>query len=838
MMRIATACVVLLLLMPVLALAQALPGDAGVLNARELGAAGDGVTDDTEALRAAVRKALDRQSRYATPPFLYLPAGTYRVTGPIAGKVADHGWAGGWRAGLIVWGEDRQRTIIKLDDALPAYADPKKPQYVFATGSESDKTTAPGDEPLSGGGNRAFRHGFYNLTVDVGAQNPGAIGIDYLAHNRGAVENVTIRSSDPQHVGHTGLKLTRNWPGPCLYKNVLIEGFDHGIEVAHYEYGNVFEHITLRNQRVAGLVNRQNMLAIRNLVSENRVPAVHGADDNGLIVVVGGQFTGGAPEQAAVTGNNELYLRDITVEGYGKAIETQRKGASPAAAPGGRASIDLYTTEAFGMGVTKPQPLRLPIKETPTFWTDDRSQWVKPQQFMPPGTAPGEGPDWTDALQAALDDGRPVVYLPNGSYRVSRTLTVPPHVRLIVGFQSSITPGKDNADKVDPLVRFVGRGGEATVLEHIWLSGHVEHAAERAVALRHVDIHGNYRNTAEGTGDLFIEDTIGPKPLRVAHGQNVFARQLNIEFGEDPLVENHGGNLWLLGYKTEGQMICLRQTAGRTELLGALIYPLRKVPDGVPAFHIEGGEAALTYAMSGPKYPNNVISHVKGGQQILTGGAVGGRSAALVRVAAGSNVEPVGLPVEKNATDDGGIPFWKQAAAEQQGSYRDPAGHRWMVYDLGSRNDLAAPQRWKPLTWNAGAQRWDGQSLADQAPTYSKSRTLRGRGSQGKLVGIVFEPAHPGKFSLSGTARVDTWGPDGPVEVWVQVVGSDDAVRPLLTRSFADRAVISWADVQDVQGFELKAGERLLISFASEKGGTASLELDPDKTPTAVMPVK
>ncbi len=618
-----------------LTLAHALPDDTGVINARDHGAAGDGVTDDTEALRKVVRIALDRETRYSKPPFVYLPAGTYRVTGPIAGKVAEHGWSGGWRSGLIVWGENREKTIIQLDSNLPAYANRDKPQYVFATGSESDKRTKPGDEQLSGGGNRAFRHGFYNLTIDVGADNPGAVGIDFIAHNRGAIENVTIRSGDAKHAGHTGLKLTRNWPGPAMYKNLLIEGFDRGIEVAHGEYGNVFEHITLRNQLVAGLVNKQNMLAIRGLVSENRVPAIDVAHANGLVVVVEGRFSGGGPDAAAVTGSGEVYLRDITIEGYGKAVDLQRTGAKPVATQAGKAKIDFYSTEAFALGVDQAKPMRLPIKETPTFWTDDRSRWVKPQQFLTEAQrAAGENQDWTDALQAALDDGRPVVYLPNGSYRVSRTLTVPPHVKLIIGFQSAITPDKDNVDKIGPLIRFVGTGGEATVVEHVWFSGHVEHAASRAIALRHVDLQGRYSNSKEGTGDLFIEDTIGPKPLQIMHAQNVYARQLNIEFGEKPLIENHGGTLWLLGYKTEGQMICLHQTAGRTELLGGLIYPLRKVPEGVVAFLIEGGDAALSYAMSGPRYPTAVCTHTDKGEQILTTQQAGGRSTALVSVKA------------------------------------------------------------------------------------------------------------------------------------------------------------------------------------------------------------
>lgn len=820
------------------AFAHPLSPDTGVINVKDHGAVGDGKADDTEALRVAVKTALDRQGRYSTPPFVYLPAGTYRVTGPIAGKISEHGWSGGWRAGLILWGEDRERTVIKLDDNLSAYSDPQKPQYVLATGSESDKRTKPGDKPLSGGGNRAFRHSILNLTIDVGKGNPGAVGIDYVANNRGAIENVTIRSSDPERIGHTGLKLTRNWPGPCLYKDLTIEGFDRGIEVSHNEYGNVFENITLRGQRVVGLANHQNMLAMRKFVSENTVPAIHAKHSNGLIVVVEGSFTGGSKDHTAVMGVGELYLRDLTVEGYGMAVDVEkRKGAKDVPMAEGATTIDLYTTESFAMGYENASPLRLPIKDTPLFWSDNKADWVSPQLKMEdPENNPG---DWTTALQAALDDGRPVVYLPNGGYRVSKTLTVPPHVRLLIGFQSSISVGKDNKDKVDPLLRFVGNGGKGTTVEHLWISGHVEHAADRAVAFRHVDLHGRYRNTKDGTGDLFIEDTIGPKPLLVEHPQHVFARQLNIEFGAKPLIENHGGTLWLLGYKTEGEMVCLQQTAGTTELLGALLYPLRKVQGGTPAFLLSGGDAALTYAMSGPKYPNQVRNAVRNGQQTLTAHMTGGRSAALVRVRAGDDVPPVGLPVEKDVTDDGGVVFWKKSAADEGGGYTSPDGSRWTVVALGSRNSIDSPDGWTPLKWNEARQRWEGEKMSDQAPSYARrNRTLRGRGSQGKLVGFLFQPANAGTYRITGQAKVDTWGPDGPIDVSVHVVGADNNVRSLLKKTFEDWSEINWEKHPELQTISLAQSDRLLLTFSSVKGGTASLELAPYDKPTSILPVQ
>jgi len=72
------------------------PEGSGVVNVKDHGAVGDGVADDTEAIRAAVVAAID-VSRYRANPFVYLPKGTYRVTGPIERRKGGKGtWSAGW----------------------------------------------------------------------------------------------------------------------------------------------------------------------------------------------------------------------------------------------------------------------------------------------------------------------------------------------------------------------------------------------------------------------------------------------------------------------------------------------------------------------------------------------------------------------------------------------------------------------------------------------------------------------------------------------------------------------------------------------------------------------
>ncbi len=566
------------------------PADAGVIDVkRDHGAKGDGVTDDTEAIRAAIKEGIER-GRYTKMGFVYFPRGTYLVSGPLESRISSHGWSGGWRCGMILIGQDRDQSIIKLKDNAPGYGDASKPKWLIATGSESDKRTKKQDKPLLGGGNRAFRHYILNLTVDVGQGNPGAIGIDFVVSNRGGVEDVTIKA--PANSGHVGLNLQRWWPGPGLIKRVRIEGFDHAMKVGHWQYGMTFEHIELTSQRKAAIVNDKNVLAIRGLVSHNDGPVIVARDWGSTIALLDSKLTGSG--KMAIHNKGQMLLRNVQTTGYDTALIEQPRRQKPKQVNGDAGMITEHATTLRQLGTKRDTSLNLPIKETPEYHSADLSQWIS--------GAPAEGNDATESLQAAIDSGKPIVYLPNGSYNVTKTIIIRGGVKKIIGLHASLQPKKGTT--VDPLIRFEGGSSKSVTLEYLRLHGKVVHDSAKALAIRHCDFRG-YENTARGSGDMFFDDTIG-KPIRILHPQNVWGRQVNCEFGDDPLIENHGGNLWILGYKTEGQMICIKGVGGNTEVFGALLYPLRKVKPHVPMFSFDGGSASLNYRLNGQDYPIHV----------------------------------------------------------------------------------------------------------------------------------------------------------------------------------------------------------------------------------------
>ncbi|MGO9874129.1 MAG: glycosyl hydrolase family 28-related protein, partial [Acidimicrobiia bacterium] len=186
------------------------PTDAVVNVKTEFGARGNGVTDDTAAIRAAIAAGLGTGAPSLPHKTLYFPKGTYLVSGSLMWQLAS----GQWSTSLTFQGENRDQTIIKLKDHAPGFSNPAAPRAVIDTASNNASDAR-------GSGNQAFDNFIFDLTVDVGRGNPGAIGIDYMANNRGAIRNVVVRA--PSGSGLTGIAMTRPWPGPCLLQDVRVD---------------------------------------------------------------------------------------------------------------------------------------------------------------------------------------------------------------------------------------------------------------------------------------------------------------------------------------------------------------------------------------------------------------------------------------------------------------------------------------------------------------------------------------------------------------------------------------------------------------------------------------
>jgi Pectate lyase superfamily protein/Viral BACON domain len=571
------------------------PPDSGMVNVKsQFGAKGDGVSDDTAAIQQAISSTVHHPGPGAR--IIYFPAGTYLVSRPLLEK----GPMGHWSSLLTFQGENRATTALKLTDNNPAYQNAGAPADVLELASQNGKP--------DGGGNNAFDNNIFDMTIDVGRGNPGAVALDFMGNNYCALRNVTLQSSDPSHSGAIGLAMLRYAAGPCFVKNVAINGFDYGIRVANNEYSLAFEDLTLLNQKLYGIFNANNVLSIRHLFSTNSVIAIHNQNPAGLIAVVDAKLERGSSQSSAIENEGTLYLRNVSSSGYASVLQG-KAGIMPGS------SISEYDSgpvvAQFG---GKPSSLNIPIEETPDYEDTSLANWKSVTAY---GADPKGVADSSTAIQAAIDSGATTVYFPTGLYLIAHTILVRGKVRMLQGFDSSLNPSGSlffDAGNPAPLIKIEDGAADVT-LNHLRIGAfyahplpgvlYVQQDSARPLVLRDSVIGGQpttiaYQNTKQGTGPLFIED-VAAQPWQILFPQKVFARQINPE-GKTTKIINRGGSLWILGLKTEGTGTNIEtEQGGFTEVLGGLIYPVWKAAEDSASFVVNDSRASFVYAVSNYK---------------------------------------------------------------------------------------------------------------------------------------------------------------------------------------------------------------------------------------------
>lgn len=531
------------------------PPNAGIIDvtAAPYNAKGDGVADDTQAIQAALN---DYPNAGA---IIYLPNGTYLISTTLR-------WPQGRRGGseyknTILQGQSRAGTIIRLKDACAGYTDPAAPKEMVWTG----------DKPA-----QRFRNAIRNCTWDTGKGNPGAVGVRFNASNVGCLRDVLIRSGDGAGVIGLDMAFTDEI-GPCFVKNVSVTGFDTGIATKFGVNGIVFEHITLRGQRQVGWHNNGQPITVRGLVSKNAVTAIRQDQWGGLFTIVDSKLTGAGAASAVPAVHllaGGMFARNVAVAGYASAIQKDTKAGAE----------------------TVPGPL---VREWASAKMDGRS-------------------DDSDALQQAIDSGKTTVCLPRGSVVIKKPIILRGKVRRLIGCEAFLkfpTPmtGADN-------IFTVGESSEPVlVMERFgcWFwdnkagANFIDNPTKRTLVLKELgdvddtsDQHPNGRGTViSSPGELFVEDVTGRFHLRP--GARAWMRQINPETNQDHRntqletqwhLINEGGQLWILGIKTEGPgPVIITRGGGRTELLGGLMYSSGGArTQDQPAFIFEDSQGSVS----------------------------------------------------------------------------------------------------------------------------------------------------------------------------------------------------------------------------------------------------
>jgi hypothetical protein len=574
----------------------------GFVNVRDFGARGDGKTDDTAAIQTAIDSLphFTRRNPFGIRP-LYFPNGVYMVSNTLKRINND----GHYAPGLALIGESEANVTLRLKDNAPGFNDPSRPKAVlfFASGLLGSSPTAGGKDYFGlGEGNDAYQNYAESMTIDVGRGNRGAIGIDYLANNVGAIRHVRVVAPES---GETGIALTRKWIGPALLKDVSIAGFDIGIDVANTEYSVTLDGVRISGSRQYGIRNTSNSISFANL-SVSTAAGIGIANLTPQALLVG--------RNVRIGGNT---TQPILNEGYMNLVGATK----PAVATGDnldRAAISGIASKqdgVYGPSGKIGDPLwHLPVKDAPTVPQYPVKDWADVTQF---GAVADPHRDSTTAIQAAMNSGQPVICFPGGIYRITAPVIIPYTVHRIEGSFASVfldfhpSLWMDQPDAAKPEQHdsgfIVGGRQLPLLLRRLTIRNDINittNTAKTAIldlgqgplSLADVVIGEMVAIDRPSTaGEIWAENLVGGKFLFQGRS-GVWIRQLNTE-GKGVRIRNEGAPLWVLGTKTESNMTLLENSAGGdSELFGGLVYMVHSDSRHVPYLRNTDGKVTAAFA--------------------------------------------------------------------------------------------------------------------------------------------------------------------------------------------------------------------------------------------------
>ncbi len=519
---------------------SSLPAPYNVANALNNGTA---AAQTTAAIRAAYNfivslLRIEPRNTPSTNYIIYFPAGTYLVNDTIdwdgtytvensdtPNEIDNHQY-------IRFIGENRNTTTIKLTNSNPLFnssatygGQPWRPVISFIRDAIN-----PSGKPFN---NLETKSPVRGLTIDTGTGNPGAVGINYVGANANELCELNIQGTGKYGIYFAGSSLV--WA-----HDTTVTGFQVGIESEWIGETNItIEHVTVSGQSLAGVRTKDSCITIRDLYSNNVVPAVDLTGQGSYLAIVDSVLVGGVPGNPAIRYHNTgaCFARNVTTNGYGHAI---RKGTTTmVVGPNVTEFLSHPARTAFG-GAGTDASLTLPVEEAPHVEWPAVGDWAVV-------TADGNA-----ATQAALNSGKPGIMFKGHTFSIG-TVNVPASVKYVYCAFAKITGTfRLSENSPDPVLFEDGCG---FLIE--------QNGKTRTVVMSSTYRSARYRNaTPQSSDKLFmnccasIQNESGTFIIRT---QKLWGRCINNEaknLAETPVELcvfdfRDGAEVWVLGGKVE-----------------------------------------------------------------------------------------------------------------------------------------------------------------------------------------------------------------------------------------------------------------------------------------------